>query len=74
MSPREETSAAIQYLRERGHDIGQIFMPPDGNGMRWRIDGRACTSKDICELAAAERIKSASTTLRTVAKTRGARL
>lgn len=58
--PNEETAAAAEYLRARGHDIGEVFMPPDGNGLRWWIDGRACTSTDIRDLAALERAKSVS--------------
>jgi hypothetical protein len=61
MLPNEETAADVEYLRRRGKDIGKVFMPPDGNGMRWWIDGRACTSKDIRDMAALERMKSVST-------------
>lgn len=63
MSHKEETAAAIEYLRDRRHDIGQVFMPPDGNGLRRWVDGKACTSKDILALAEQERRKSESTTI-----------
>src|SRR5208282_1694601 len=44
----------LGYLRDRGHCIGPVVMPPDGNGLRRIIDGKFCTIKDILDLAARE--------------------
>ena len=58
----EETTAAVEYLRQRGHRIGEAFVPVDGKIHIW-IDDIACTYEHIRAFAALERMKEASQTI-----------
>ena len=58
----QETTAAVEYLKERGHRIGETFVPVGGKIHIW-IDDRACTYEHARALAALERMKEASQTI-----------
>jgi hypothetical protein len=58
----QETTAEVEYLRKRGHHIGDAFVPVDGKIHIW-IDDIACSYEHIRALAALERMKEASQTI-----------
>ncbi len=43
----QEITAALEYLKARGHDVGQGFMPPTGTKLHFWIDNRACSFEHI---------------------------
>ncbi len=53
----EDTTAALNYLKAQGHDIGQGFMPPNTTKLHIWIDDRACSYEQIRIWAALERKK-----------------
>jgi hypothetical protein len=59
---KNETDSALDYLRENGHDVGQVHMPPPqvgntlGNTLRVWIDSKSFTFEQVIELAAKERL------------------
>jgi hypothetical protein len=62
----QEITAAVEYLKERGHRIGDAFVPVDGKIHIW-IDDKACAYEHVRALAALERMKEASQTIGSLA-------
>ena len=58
----QEISTAVEYLKARGHQVGNAFVPVDGRIHIW-IDGIACAYEHIRALTALERMKEASQTI-----------
>ncbi len=59
----QEITAAVEYLKERGHRIGEAFVPITSGKIHIWIDDIACTYEHIRALAALERMKGASQTI-----------
>jgi hypothetical protein len=55
---KNEIDTALEYLRELGHDVGQVHMPPPqvGNTLRIWIDSQSFTLDQVLELASKERM------------------
>ncbi len=53
----QEITRALEYLKSRGHAVGDGFMPPKGNKLHFWVDNRACAFEHIRILAAMERMK-----------------
>jgi hypothetical protein len=54
---KNEMDSALDYLRECGHDVGQVHMPPPqvGDTLRIWIDSQSFTLDQVLELAAKDR-------------------
>jgi hypothetical protein len=54
---RNETDLALEYLKEQGHEVGQVHMPPPqfGDALRVWVDGKSLSFEEVRELAATER-------------------
>ena len=57
---KNEIDSALEYLREHGHNVGKIHMPPPqvGNALRVWIDDQSLSFEQVIELAATERRSS----------------
>lgn len=53
----DDIKAALDYLKQQGHDIGQVFMPPKTTKLHIWIDDRACSYEQSRNWAALERKK-----------------
>jgi hypothetical protein len=56
----QDINKALAFLSERGYEIGDSFVPPDGRIHVWVAD-RACAFEHIRMLVALENMKSAAT-------------
>ncbi len=48
-----EIDSALEYLKERGHDVGLVHMPPPqvGNSLRVWVDDKSLSFEQVIELA-----------------------
>ena len=55
---KNEIDSALEFLKERGHDVGLVHMPPSqfGNALRVWVDGGSLSFEHVRELAATERM------------------
>ncbi|HEY6267643.1 MAG TPA: hypothetical protein VIX11_05050 [Candidatus Acidoferrum sp.] len=58
----QDIDKALAFLKARGYEIGDSFVPPDGWLHVWVAD-RACTFEHIRMLVALENMKSAATAI-----------
>ncbi len=58
----QDINKALAFLSERGYEIGDSFVPPDGRVHVW-VAGRACAFEHIGMLVALENMKSSATAI-----------